>query len=164
MRNPRNAGLKCAALALVIAAMTGSAAFATTLRIGIAEDPDQLDPAQSGTLGARYVFASMCDKLVDIDPTGKVVPDLAKSWDISNDQTSVTLHLRHDVTFQHGTKFNAAAVKFNIERDKTIPESKRKAELSSVKSVDVLDDYTVRLNLNATVARRCCRSCRIGPV
>ena len=43
-------------------------AFAqTTLRIGLAEDPDVLDPTLARTYVGRIVFASICDKLFDID-------------------------------------------------------------------------------------------------
>lgn len=153
MRNPANRLLPCAILALALGfAVTAGGAVAQVLRIGTAEDPDALDPAQSGTLGARYVFASLCDKLVDISPSGEIVPYLATSWEIADDQLSVTFHLRDDVTFHDGEKFNAAAVKFNIERAQTLPESKRKAELSPVSGVEVIDDDTVKFNLSAPFA------------
>ncbi len=65
-------------LALVIAALAAVTAAkpsaAQSLRVGLDEDPVVLDPAQSGNLGARQVFAALCDKLVDISPTGQIVP------------------------------------------------------------------------------------------
>ena len=51
--------------------------------------------------------------------------------------------------FHDGEKFDAAAVKFNIERHKTLPGSNRSGELRPVASVDVIDPMTVRLNLTA---------------
>ena len=98
----------------MIAASIG--AYAEILRIGLAEDPNLLDPAQSGTLGERFVFAGMCDKLVDISPSGEIVPFLATSWSLSPDQKSLTMVLRQDAVFHDGEKVDAAAVKFNIER------------------------------------------------
>ena len=148
----RTRALMGAVIAFGVYAVIPNASAANALRIGLAEDPNVLDPAQSGTLGERYVFASMCDKLVDISPAGDIVPYLATEWTVASDQLSVTMKLRTDVTFQDGTPFNAEAVKFNIEREKTIPESKRKAELASVKGVDVVDDYTVRFNLSEPYA------------
>ena len=126
--------------------------WSSVLRIGIAEDPDQLDPAQSGTLGARYVFASMCDKLVDISPDGQIVPYLATEWTVVARPAVRHDKLREDVMFHDGEPFNAEAVKFNIERAKTIAESKRKAELAPVESVDVIDEFTVRFNLSVPYA------------
>ena len=125
----------------------GSAASAQTLRIGIVDDPDLLDPASGRSFVGRIVFQSLCDKLVDISPDLKIVPRLATSWEITEDGKVVTLKLREGVTFQDGEKFDAAAVKYNIERDKTMPESIRKVDLASVNSVDVIDPLTVRLNL-----------------
>ncbi|MDQ2778078.1 MAG: ABC transporter substrate-binding protein [Pseudomonadota bacterium] len=120
-----------------------------TLRIGLAEDPDALDPTLARTFVGRFVFASMCDKLIDIDEKLGFVPQLATSWEWSADNKALTLKLRPNVKFQDGEPFDAAAVKFNIERHKTMAGSNRRGELAPVTSVDVLDPLTVRLNLKA---------------
>ncbi|MEO6749419.1 MAG: ABC transporter substrate-binding protein, partial [Casimicrobiaceae bacterium] len=62
---------------------------------------------------------------------------------------ALTIKLRAGVTFQDGEKMNAAAVKYSIERHKTMPGSNRRGELAPVTSVDVVDPLTVRLNLSA---------------
>jgi peptide/nickel transport system substrate-binding protein len=62
------------------------------------------------------------------------------------------LKLRSGVTFHDGEKFDAAAVKYNIERHKTMAGSNRRGELAPVSSVDVIDASTVRLNLSAPFA------------
>src|SRR3546814_15315930 len=62
-----------AARALLVAMPAG----AQTLRFGLAEDPDALDPALGRTFVGRIVFSALCDKLVDISPDLKVVPQLA---------------------------------------------------------------------------------------
>ncbi len=127
--------------------LSATAASGQTLRIGILDDPDLLDPAPGKSFVGRIVFQSLCDKLVDISPELKIVPRLALSWDTTEDGKVITFKLRDGVTFQDGEKFDAAAVKYNIERDKTMPESIRKAELASVESVDVIDPLTVRYTL-----------------
>jgi peptide/nickel transport system substrate-binding protein len=138
-----------AAIAAVLIAIPASA---QTLRIGLAEDPDVLDPTLARTFVGRIVFAGLCDKLVDIDKDLKIVPQLATAWEWSKDQKALTLKIRQGVTFHDGEKLDAAAVKFNIERHKTMQGSSRRGELAPVASADVVDPYTVRLNLNTPFA------------
>lgn len=122
---------------------------AQTLRVGLAEDPDMLDPTLARTFVGRIVFAALCDKLVDVDDKLNIVPQLATSYQWSANGRALTMKLRSDVTFHDGEKFDAAAVKFNIERHKTLQGSNRSGELRPVSSVDVIDATTVRLNLSS---------------
>src|SRR5258705_5395653 len=138
--------LRCALLLFALAPL---AAPAQTLRIGLAEDIDLLDPTLSRSYVARIVFSSLCDKLFDIDEKVAIVPQLATGYAWSADSKALTLKLRSGVTFHDGEKFDAAAVKFNIERHKTMAGSNRRGELEPVVSVDVIDPSTVRLNLSA---------------
>ena len=127
-------------------------AQAQTLRFGLAEDPDVLDPTLARTFVGRIVFAALCDKLVDIDEKLAIVPQLATSYEWSADSKALTLKIRPGVTFHDGEKLDAAAVKFNLERHKTMTGSNRRGELAPVASVDVVDPMTVRLNLSAPFA------------
>src|SRR5438093_12356372 len=79
----------------------------TTLRIGLAEDPDILDPTLARTYVGRIVFASFCDKLFDIDEKLDVVPQLALSHETSQDGKAVTIRLRSGVKFHDGEAFDA---------------------------------------------------------
>lgn len=139
---------------LLAFALLASAAIAQaqTLRIGLAEDPDALDPTLARSFVGRVVFAGLCDKLFDIDEKLNIVPQLATSYQWSADGKALTMKLRQGVTFHDGEKFDAAAVKFNIERHKTLAGSNRRGELAPVTSVDVIDPSTVRLNLSAPFA------------
>ncbi len=139
-------------IALGLAAGLAGAAHAQTLRIGLAEDPDVLDPTLARTFVGRVVFAALCDKLFDIDEKLNIVPQLATSYEWSADSKALTLKLRAGVTFHDGEKFDAAAAKFNIERHKTMAGSNRRGELALVTTVDVVDPGTVRLNLSAPFA------------
>src|SRR3954471_10859027 len=141
-------GLRRCALLLACTLVTALATHAQTLRIGLAEDPDVLDPTLARSFVGRVVFASLCDKLFDIDEKLAIVPQLASSYEWSADGKALTLKLRQGVTFHDGEKFDAPAVKFNIERHKTMPGSNRRGELAPVSSVDVVDPMTVRLNLS----------------
>jgi peptide/nickel transport system substrate-binding protein len=146
--------MKTTRLVLALAVAVGFAAPSTaqTLRIGLAEDPDVLDPTLARTFVGRVVFAALCDKLFDLDENLKIVPQLATSYAWSADFKTLTLKIRPGVTFHDGEKLDAAAVKFNLERHKTMPGSNRRGELAPVTSVDVIDASTVRLNLAAPFA------------
>jgi len=134
-----------AAVGLALAAAWPSVPAAQTLQIGIYAEPDTLDPDQANTVAARFVFTALCDKLIDIDADLNFVPQLAESWSWSEDQSSIAFKLRPGVVFHDGEKFDAAAVKANIERSLNLPESRRKSEIDAIKSVEVVDDLTVRL-------------------
>ena len=71
------------------------------------------------------------------------------SYEWSADSKALTIKLRPDVTFHDGEKLDAAAVKYSLERHKTMAGSNRRGELAPVASVDVVDPTTVRLNLSA---------------
>ncbi len=124
-----------------------SAQAAGTLRVGMQDDPDLLDPALGGTFAGRIIFASLCDKLVDLDGKLNFVPQLAASWSWSPDSRALTLKLRDGVQFQDGEPFDADAVKANLERYRTAPYSVRRSELKPVTAVEVIDPHTVRLDL-----------------
>jgi peptide/nickel transport system substrate-binding protein len=129
--------------------MAGAVQAQTNFRVGLAEDPDVLDPTLARTFVGRIVFSALCDKLIDIDEKLTMVPQLATSWDWSADNKALTMKIRPGVTFHDGEKLDAAAVKFNLERHKTMQGSNRRGELAPLASVDVVDPMTVKLNLSA---------------
>jgi len=126
---------------------SGSAEAATQLRVGLQDDPDSLDPALNWTYVGRHVLQSLCDKLVDIDAKLDLVPMLATAWAWSDEGKTLTLTLRDKVKFQDGTPFDAAAVKFNLDRELTMPGSRRKSELDPLQSVEVAGPLSVVLHL-----------------
>src|SRR6476661_2392797 len=138
--------LAAVAAALLLSFEAGAHAQ-TTLRIGLAEDPDVLDPTMARTYVGRIVFAAFCDKLFDIDEKLNIVPQLALSRETSADGKEVTIKLRPGVKFHDGEPFNAEAAKFSLERHLTLPSSFRKPELAAVDHVDVVDPLTIKLVL-----------------
>jgi peptide/nickel transport system substrate-binding protein len=130
-------------------ALSQGLASAQTLRVGLAEDPDVLDPTLARSFVGRIVFSALCDKLFDIDEKLNILPQLASSYEWSADSKALTLKIRQGVTFHDGEKLDAAAVKFNLERHKNLAGSNRRGELAPVTSIDVIDPSTVRLNLSA---------------
>jgi peptide/nickel transport system substrate-binding protein len=140
------------AAAAAFLAWASAAAGQTTLRIGLAEDPDILDPTLARTYVGRIVFASFCDKLFDIDEKLNVVPQLALSHETSADGKAVTIRLRPGVKFHDGEPFDAEAAKYSLERHLTMQASFRKPELAALDHVDVVDALTVKLVLKTPFA------------
>jgi peptide/nickel transport system substrate-binding protein len=138
--------------ALLLLSLTTQALCGGTLRIGLNEDPDALDPATGGTFVGRIVFAATCDKLIDLDPRAQFIPQLATSWQWSPDALALTLTLRDGVRFQDGELLDAEAVRATIQRYRTAPESQRKGELGPVSAIEVVDPHTVRFRLSKPYA------------
>jgi len=143
--------LRLAALAALLA-IAGPALAETTLRIGLAEDPDVLDPTLARTYVGRIVFAAVCDKLFDIDEKLNVVPQLALSHETAADGKAVTIKLRPGVKFHDGEPLDAEAAKYSLERHLTMTGSFRKPELAAVDRIEVVDPLTIRLALKTPFA------------
>jgi peptide/nickel transport system substrate-binding protein len=140
--------LRLAATAAALLLSLGAGVQAqTTLRIGLAEDPDILDPTMARTYVGRIVFAAFCDKLFDIDEKLNIVPQLALSHETSADGKEMTIKLRPGVKFHDGEPFDAEAAKFSLERHLNLQGSFRKPELATVDHVNVVDPLTIKLVL-----------------
>jgi peptide/nickel transport system substrate-binding protein len=146
--------MKILRLAMLAAAiqlfMTAAVCAETTLRIGLAEDPDILDPTMARTYVGRIVFAAFCDKLFDIDEKLNIVPQLALSHETSADGKEVIIKLRPGVKFHDGEPLDAEAAKFSLDRHLTLPTSFRKPELAAVDHVDVVDPLTIKMVLKTS--------------
>ena len=116
------------------------------LKVGFIVGLSSADPIRGGSGGDHMMLYTMYDRLVNFSDDMKAVPGLAKSFEYL-DPTTLELKLQEGVTFHDGTPFDAEAVKFNLDRSRTAPISNVKAELGSVSSVDVIDQYTVQLKL-----------------
>jgi peptide/nickel transport system substrate-binding protein len=154
----RSASLALAALCVAfLAAAAGAATTVTpprlksggTLTVGLAEDPDALDPTLARTFVGRIIFLHMCEKLYDLNAKLEIVPQLASALPtLSADKQTVTIKLRQGIKFNDGTAFDADAVKKSLDRHKTLKGSARASELLPVTSVDTSGKYTVVLHLN----------------
>ena len=125
---------------------------AATLRIGLVTDPDGLDPAFARVWSTHIVLNSICDKLVDITPHYQYVPQLATEWSWSEDGRVLVFKLRGGVKFHDGEPFNAAAVKYTLERNLTMRGSSWVALHSAITGVEVIDDLTVKVTLSAPMS------------
>src|SRR6266849_2483753 len=117
-----------------------------TLRVGFYIEAATMDPHFSGSKIDRQVYHNIYEPLVTLDVKLGIKPGLAESWQQPDPKTLI-LRLRRGVKFHDGTDFNAEAARFNFNRMKTEPKSVRKGEVDSIDSVDVVDAYTIKLNL-----------------
>ena len=123
-----------------------------TLTYTLDGSPDRLDPNLSGLRPAQIVFFQIFDPLVVRDPsTAAIKPWLASSWNVSPDGKSYTVHLRPGVKFQDGTPFDAAAVKFNMDRTHNPALGTRcgGCAVGFYESTDVVDASTARIRLKS---------------
>src|SRR5690348_2193837 len=148
--------------AVLVLASPGAAQVARdAIVIGMEAEPPGLDPGQALGLHTLRVTHELFETLVATpEDSTEVVPGLAESWSTSPDGLAWTFKLRRGVRFHDGTPLDAAAVKFTFDRviDPSHPHAKSgkwsfvTGYLSSVKSVDVVDPLTVRLNLKYPTA------------
>ena len=129
------------------ASAAAKANYGGTVTFLLDNDVSNLDPMLSGLFVDRNIHYAMYDSLVRVTPKGEIIPWLAEKWTTSTDGKQVTFTLRQGVKFHDGTVFDAASVKWNIERYKTGKGSLRTGDLALVDTVDVVDASTVRFNL-----------------
>jgi peptide/nickel transport system substrate-binding protein len=133
------------------ATATASAAakvnYGGTITFALENDVSNLDPMLSSLFVDRNIHYAIYDSLVRVDTKGNIIPWLAEQWTTSADGKTVTFNLRQGVKYQDGTAFDAASVKWNIERYKTGKSSARTGDLAIIDTVDVVDASTVRFNL-----------------
>ncbi|MGY0063284.1 ABC transporter substrate-binding protein [Streptomyces sp. LZ34] len=126
------------------------------LTFALSSDPTCVDPQQVGNNDAIYPARQLVDSLTDQDPkTGKIVPWLAKSWEISKDATTFTFHLRDGATFSDGTPVDAQSVKDNFDG---IVRLGAKAVLGTsylagYKGTTVVDKHTAKVEFKAPNAQ-----------
>lgn len=132
--------LVAAAGALVLATAWGSGASAAgtsqaasggTMTVGWAEEPDTLNPAETGSATTSAVDVNIFDTLIWLTKSGQLTPDLATSWSISDGGKTYVFNLRHGVKFQDGTPFNANAVVANVKYIES-PNTKSVSALSGL--------------------------------
>lgn len=143
----------CLAVVLALAAgLTPAAAAEKVLRVAHRQDVQSLDPQFGGTLSVEGPLTEMIFNGLVRFPVGttdleNMEPDLAERWETSDDHRVWTFYLRRGVQFHHGFgELTADDVKFSLERNKT-ETSPWRASYENV-SVEVLDDYTVRVTLD----------------
>lgn len=127
-------------------APAGKAGGLKDLVVAIGTDASTLDPHKCTDSATEVINKNIYNNLVRFDDNMKIAPDLAIEWKLAEDGVTWTFKLRKGVVFHDGTPFNAAAVKYNIERvlDRKTA-SARRSVLAMIKTVETVDDYTVKM-------------------
>jgi len=145
----------CLVLGALLLALWPGAAHAQkrTLVVALNQDPDVLDPTLARSYVGRIVFAHICEKLYEIDENLRIYPQLATDMPaVSDAGRTVTIKLRRGVKFNDGSPMDAEAVRFSLDRHRTLKGSNRRSELDGVTVVEVVDPQTVRLRLKTPLS------------
>jgi glutathione transport system substrate-binding protein len=134
--------------ATLIFGAPAAALAAADLVVGVPANLTGLDPADLNDNLSQSAARLMFEGLYMLDEHMKLRPQLAESYEASEDAKEFTFHLRKGITFHDGTPFNAAAVKFSFDRAGN-PENhlKRQSLYVMIDHTEVVDDFTVRMVL-----------------
>jgi peptide/nickel transport system substrate-binding protein len=157
--------MRSSRLALIVTALLAAAACSgtsnpgpntprtssrATIVVGVTQEPTTLDvTAQATAAIAEDLRDNLYEGLVRTDPTGKVVPQLARSWEISPDGRAVTFHLA-TARFHDGSELTAEDVKFSYDRardPRSVPANPHADYWAPVQGVDAVDVHTVKVTL-----------------
>ena len=156
----RRAFLTTASTALVSTALAGLVPWGEAVKrhpqrggvllFGTRLDVAGLDSHRNTQYHVSHPAAALYTGLTDIDQQGNIVPGIAESWEPNKELTSWVFRLRKGVLFHNGREVDAEAVKLNVLRikDPAIGTEFHHGAIQSIATVDILDKYTVRFNLN----------------
>jgi ABC-type dipeptide/oligopeptide/nickel transport system permease component/ABC-type transport system substrate-binding protein len=132
---------------LGLATVAGAAGRAT---IGMQLEPPILDPtANPAAAISEALYGNVFEGLVQFAADGSVLPQLAESWDLSQDGLTYIFYVRQGVHFHDGKPFDAAVAKYSLDRARA-PDSvnPQKLRLQAIRGVDVIDGRTLRVSLS----------------
>ncbi len=140
------------ALSMALALVPASLAEGNVLRYGTETEVAGFDPHTISSHASLRVMAQVYNQLVDVDEDLNVIPELATSWEISEDNLTYTFHLADNVYFHSGRKMTAEDVKYSYERilNPDLGALGNSASYAGgVASVEVVDELTVKMTLSA---------------
>ncbi|HEX6443544.1 MAG TPA: ABC transporter substrate-binding protein [Streptosporangiales bacterium] len=119
-----------------------------SLSVGLTAEPASLDFTKNdGAAIPQALLYNVYETLVKLDQNGKIVPALAKSWDVSPDRKTYTFHLVSGAKFSNGKPFTADDAKFSIDRVKSAWTISLKAAMDTVGDVSVTNPTTLVVKL-----------------
>lgn len=118
--------------------------FKEIMNIAVSQEGATYDVHKTTTLIARQLFSgTVWEKLVTLNAQSEVVPELCESWEMSEDATTFTFHLRKGVLFHDGSEMKAADVVASMNR--WIEAYSTAGDLVGSGRFEVVDDYTVKM-------------------
>ena len=139
------------ALAMVLSLTVSLAEGENVLRYGMETEPAGFDPHTISSHASLRVMAQVYNQLVDVNENLEVIPELATSWEISDDNLTYTFHLADNVVFHSGRKMTAEDVKYSLERvlDPDLGALGNSSSYAGdIASVEAVDDTTVKVTLS----------------
>ncbi len=136
-------------LFVAMAVAIAPVAVAQELKIGLAAEPSAMDPHFHNLTPNSALLSHIFERLVETDPSNKLIPGLAESWKIVND-TTWEFKLRPNVKWHDGTPFTADDVVFTFERAPNVPNSPSSfAAAVKGKTIKKIDDLTIEISTAA---------------
>lgn len=125
-----------------------------TLKIGInSEHIHTMDLFSLTGASTDYYYSwPVYESLFKPNSEGTVDPWLLESYEMDKDAMTYTFHIREGITFSDGTPFNAEALKWNLDHYMEVGAKVESLMLYAIESVEVIDEYTVQLNMNTWVS------------
>ena len=117
------------------------------LRVLIPGEPRSFDPNETGDEIAQILAPSLYSALLTLDTDGRLLPDLAESWEVRDGGRTYLFHLRQGVFWHDGRPFGSGDVRFTLERLKAQPSVSYEA-VRRISRIDTPDDRTVALRLS----------------
>ncbi len=127
----------------------GEVVYKDTINVAMDVDAESYNPVEYNNTTAARVAQLIYDGLIILDETQTAQPALAESWEINEDSTVWTFHIREGVKFHDGSDCTAADVKYTYDEmlDET-NNSPYRSRYTSIESIECTDDYTVVFNLS----------------
>lgn len=111
-------------------------------------DPQTFAPDWKSDDNAYPIMQNMFNRLTKLDASKNVIPDLAKSWDVSDDALTITFHLVENAKWHDGKPVTSEDVKFTFDTIKAEKTFYFNSKMDIVDSIEAPDPYTVVFNMN----------------
>lgn len=118
------------------------------VRVAMDTEIDSLYPYKSAAADTATILDNMFDGLVDVDENGEVIPNLAKSWEISEDGLTYTFHLQEGVKFHNGADFTADDVMYSLDKLGGVTGGEAmNSKYKGIATMEKVSDYEVKVVL-----------------